>query len=825
MNRIISVITILLVFFLSNVALAFDTNKVIRVAVHEEFPPYMFVEDGKPQGFAVDFFSKFAERYNLKLSFVQYKTWNDIFADRDKDVYDIIPNQGITKERQKLFLFGNPYETFHISAFTRMSSISKPALKDYVDNKVGVLINNVGVKIAKKNGLNNTIKYETLQSLLFGLLAADVDLIIMSEPVLLKEAEFLNITDKLKITFENLMEIKRSVAVTNNNTDLGDFLFPKIDSFVRTQEYRDIYISWFSNTHNKDELKKSIKKISLVFSSLLFFVILAAIYIRVRDTRRHTAMLKDKVIELETTKNALDEMNQNLESIVNEKSKSLADAKERLQLAIEASSTGIWDWDIENDNIFFSKMWKSILGYEEHEINNSFEEFSSRLHPEDKEKHLKDIKDFLQNPSGHFTKTFRMKAKDGTYRWIMNRSSFQLNEDGKIKSMFGSHQDITEIKEYEEKLSVNLKTLTTVLNAFPEILYISDIDTYEIIFANSSFVKMLESDPIGKKCYKAIQNLDEPCSFCTNEIILANEGPYIWEHYNESIDTHFYVNDQVIEWVDGRKVRFEMAVNMNRMKEIEQQLTKSNQELEKMNLTLDKKVHARTKLLETANKELESFAYTVSHDLRAPLRHINGFIDILKSELDDDITEKAIHSLYVITQSSLKMGNLIDDLLKFSRLNQAVINRIKLSPKELIDDIISEYNDEIVDLGVKFEIDIKSDIYVDRGLFRQVFANLISNAIKYSSKSENPVVKIRTYTLDNYAIIEVEDNGIGFDMQYAGKIFGVFERLTNSSEYSGMGIGLATVNRIVHRHEGLIEAYGELNKGAKFTIHIPATGE
>ena len=225
--------------------------------------------------------------------------------------------------------------------------------------------------------------------------------------------------------------------------------------------------------------------------------------------------------------------------------------------------------------------------------------------------------------------------------------------------------------------------------------------------------------------------------------------------------------------------------------------------------------------LNFANKELESFSYSVSHDLRAPLRHIIGFVDMLNKTTQEKLNEKELHYLKVISNSSVQMGSLIDDLLAFSRIGRTEMQKLKFNPNNLLKKLLDENAEEIKMRQIELNITELPDIIGDETLLQQVFVNLISNALKYTRKQPKPVITIGSKTGAYEIIFFVKDNGAGFNMDYVQKLFGVFQRLHSADEFEGTGIGLANVQRIVTRHGGRVWAEGEVGKGACFYFALP----
>ena len=221
------------------------------------------------------------------------------------------------------------------------------------------------------------------------------------------------------------------------------------------------------------------------------------------------------------------------------------------------------------------------------------------------------------------------------------------------------------------------------------------------------------------------------------------------------------------------------------------------------------------------NVELESFSYSVSHDLRAPLRAISGYASLLESNYVDSLDEEGRRLLGRIVHNAERMGALIDDLLSFARLGRKEVQKRKVDMNELVSYAIAEISRSL-EHNTTFSIHRLHSINADRVLMTQVVINLIGNAIKYSSKIENPKVEVSSFTNENDIIFCVKDNGAGFDMLYVDKLFGVFQRLHRADEFEGTGVGLAIVQRIVRKHGGKVWAEGKVKGGAAFYFSLPS---
>lgn len=236
---------------------------------------------------------------------------------------------------------------------------------------------------------------------------------------------------------------------------------------------------------------------------------------------------------------------------------------------------------------------------------------------------------------------------------------------------------------------------------------------------------------------------------------------------------------------------------------------------------LEKMVSDRTAALEKANRELESFSYTVSHDLRAPLRHIHGFLDLFLREIGEITNDKARGYIEVVNESTLRMGRLIDDLLSFSRMGRAGFTMTYVDMTLLVNEAVRLIGHEIGSRLSQLRIEELPGAYGDRSMLLLVFTNLLSNAFKFTSRSAHPSISVTGEIEGGEAVYCVKDNGAGFDMRYADKLFGVFQRLHRESDYPGTGIGLATVLRVIERHGGRVWAEGVVNKGASFCFALP----
>lgn len=405
-------------------------------------------------------------------------------------------------------------------------------------------------------------------------------------------------------------------------------------------------------------------------------------------------------------------------------------------------------------------------------------------------------------------------AKDGSTYWVDTTIIPFLNTAGKPERYIAIRSDITARKYAEEQWIKNKEIYKAIVSSIPR-LGISIIDTNEqFIVVEGEAMIILGYHPaelIGKRPEEVM----EPDRYA----ILAPCYKRVLNGENFSMEWHTNERDLLLQFIpfanQSGRIDSAMTVAID-ISEIKQ----AQYDIEQLNHTLELKVIERTRQLQEANKEMEAFTYSVSHDLRAPLRIIDGYSNILADEFTTGAPEDNIRLLGIIMQNVQRMGKLIDELLNLSRLSRKALSITKNNMTTLVKTII---NDRIELAGHHAEIRVAAldPADCDQALIGQVWINLISNAIKYSRKQEHPLIEISSVVQPPFVIYTIKDNGVGFDMKYAGKLFDVFQRLHNLSEYEGTGIGLALVQRIVLNHGGKVWAEAVENEGATFHFSLP----
>lgn len=418
-----------------------------------------------------------------------------------------------------------------------------------------------------------------------------------------------------------------------------------------------------------------------------------------------------------------------------------------------------------------------------------------------------------------------MAREDGTSGWVVSRGEAVKDEAGRIVGLRGTVQDITERKQAEDALRKSEDKFRTAFAKAAIGMAITDMEG-RFVEANDSY-SMITGYAYDELMAMTFHSIIHPDDFDSNMTLLrrmiSGEGAHfmVQNRYLRKDGTVVWVRKSVSLARDPHGMPWRIIALIEDItvgKRIEDQVRELNEELER-------RVHTRTGELEAANKELEAFSYSVSHDLRAPLRAVDGFSKALLEDCGAQLSEEGRHYLAVIRKGAQNMGALIDDLLTFSRLSRLPLQKRTIDTSRLVQDVLAELGGQREGREVDIRLAEMPPCEGDPALLRQVWLNLLANAFKYTRQRAKGIIEIGATQEDKECVYYVRDNGAGFDMRYYPKLFGVFQRLHRADDYEGTGVGLAIVQRIVHRHGGRIWAEAQVNQGASFFFSLPPSIE
>lgn len=523
-----------------------------------------------------------------------------------------------------------------------------------------------------------------------------------------------------------------------------------------------------------------------------------------------TAILRD-VSERKLTDDRLRQSNKSLELEVTRNIDEIARNERRFRRMIENSNDVVLLFDADYQPIYYSQNFKRITGWTMEELKGKTPDFF--INAADLPMLLNIKQKVTQFPGRSFFARFRFNHKNDHEIWIEGSSTSFLHDED-LQAIIVNLRDVSDKKSAEVKLADSRLIYQTIAANIPDALI--------VMFDAEYYYILIEGALIHQIGYSKDQLLNRPAKEALpSDVYEPLRGRLDRVFRGESFSVEAEINglDILSRYVPIRNESNEVtlamvvAINVTELKNTQRSLAALNQELEQ-------KVIARTQQLEMVNKELEAFTYSVSHDLRAPLRIIDGFSNILLEEYKGKLDEDGIRTLDVVKSNAQRMGQLIDDLLNLSRLGRKELVFTQVDMDKLVD-VILEETQLVKNSTVTLERQPLQSAYCDLRLIKQVWINLISNAVKYSGKVEHPAVTIGCKEEAQAITYYIKDNGVGFDMRYADKLFGVFQRLHKQNEFEGTGVGLALVQRIVIMHGGKVWAESEPGKGATFYFSIP----
>jgi PAS domain S-box-containing protein len=568
-----------------------------------------------------------------------------------------------------------------------------------------------------------------------------------------------------------------------------------------------------------------------------------------------------------------------LEQRVKERTAQLTASEERFRSLVDNIAGVVFrcaldkHWTME----YISEAVRTLSGYPASDfINNRVRSYASIIHQDDRATVERDVHTAVKRFKPFVLEYRVVDANDKTH-WVYEKGQAIYDEKNIPQWLDGVIFDITDRKHAEQDLTWELqvnKALAELANALLDTgQSIKDVADKVLASAQSltdsqhGFVSEIDrttGDNIG---HTLTSMMGKACQVTGPEqriVFPLDDGgkyPKLWGHTLNTGDLFFTNSPEEHSQFSGTPAghvplaRF-LSVPVKYGKEVLGQISLANsasdyiarhaeaiqrladlyalailrhrneEALHQLNIDLDRRVLDRTAQLEAANKELEAFAYSVSHDLRAPLRHIDGFIELLQKNSGTALDEQGRHYMDTISNAAKKMERLIDDLLSFSRMGRQAMEFQQVSLRDLVRDVIQDLAPDTTGRTIDWRIGDLPAVQGDASMLRIVLGNLIANAVKFTRSRQAAKIEIGSQPGQNAdTVIFMRDNGVGFDMKYAHKLFGVFQRLHRADEFEGTGIGLAIVRRVIARHGGRTWAEGELDQGAVFYFSLPQSAQ
>ncbi|GGK87401.1 histidine kinase [Deinococcus radiotolerans] len=524
--------------------------------------------------------------------------------------------------------------------------------------------------------------------------------------------------------------------------------------------------------------------------------------------------------------------------------------EERYRTVLEGMPQIVWLTDPRGAPAYFNRQWTEFVG----EARAS-QPLSSLIHPDDRADYLRRWQAALSSRRA-FEAEHRLLRADGQFRAFVTRGLPVLDREGQVLEWVGTSTDVDD-QVYAEQTARLLADVSEQLSGRSDDPGTLRHDRYRAALARLDG-RFVDSGALWTVNPTQLVAVSSPSATWHAAAFQVVAGGAI-EQVTSSEDPVFIDADPALHRVnatgalfypltsrDGAMIgvlgllyrqaltardqdlaqelaqRFASALTNDRLQE---RVQAAQADLQALNLSLEERVQQRTRELEAANRELEAFSYSVSHDLRTPLRHIVGFGDLLAKETGTDLSPKGVRYLNVIKDSASRMSQLIDDLLSFSRMGRQELRQVPVDLRRVIEGSWRSLEHDRA--GRRIELVLPDELPTvqgDEALLTLVFTNLLSNAIKYSRGTDSARVEITARTSKHEVTVNVSDNGLGFDPRYTDKLFGVFQRLHRADEFEGIGIGLANVRRIVTRHGGSVTAEGRPGEGATFSVTLPLQG-
>lgn len=805
-----ALLTLVLSSFFS-LSLAKDEAKSrlsVTAAVPVSFPPYYQInKKGQPEGFAIDIMDALAIQSGIHVQYKVKENWGDVFKAAQSGSVDLIPNVGATEHRKSFLLFTKPVETFQISLFIRDESSRKyKSLNHLSGEKIAAVESNIGYKLISKNKSITAVPYKTFEEALYALFSGHVEALAYPEAVAWKTIKDAHLENKVQVIGEPLKEIKRVIGVTNNNKVLFEKLDKHIQNFILTEEYREIYIKWFSGRPTFWNANKLIWLFGII---LMSFIASFLIW-------RHFSLLsaKSKLDILVNEKT--EQLNQKIKSL--EKVTDTLHKKEHILMSnLRNTPLAAITWD----EYFICTEWndsaEKIFGYTKDEaIGQSALDL---IVPLEAKPLVGNIFDTLLSTDGGTHSVNENIGKDGNSILCEWFNSPITDKNGVVIAVTSMAQDITKQNEDKNELIKTKLTLQAILNTIPARVYWKDTQNI-YMGCNHSFALDVglnsPEDIVGKNDFDLNWKGFAATTIEDDNQVMTKKQAYV------RINDPRVIPSGELKWFETSRIPLiNESGSVQGMLGVFHDVTDRKETEEKLIQT--------TIEAEKANKAKSIFLTNISHELRTPMHGILSFAQFGIDLTENDASGKLFKYFTQILDSGSRLLSLLNNLLDISKLEAGKM-QMECTPSSfssVIDSCVNEQQARLDEHDMKIDLNDTSNnqiIDMDKDRIAQVITNLLSNAIKFNTNSQ-PIhicVQLEKLDADDAISFSIRDHGIGIPKNELTRVFDKFYQSTlTSSGTSGTGLGLPISHEIIDAHHGKIWVENHPDGGSCFKFMLP----
>jgi PAS domain S-box-containing protein len=783
--RIGLALAVCLVGSLQGVAQAAENGTEVVAAIPRHFPPqYLLDATGQPTGFAIDVMNEVAKLAGLRVRYQVENAWPETIKALKDGQADLIPNLGISEERKVAFAFTAPVETFPIAIFVRHANQDIQNLDSLKGRKTASVAGNTAVELLRQHPDIPLSVFLGVEQALFALLSGDVDAIVYPVPWLNKLAAEAGVDNRIKVVGKPLLEVKRAIAVSKDNRPLLDSLNRAVEAFRDTPDYEAIYKRWYG----KPAPYWTVARLGTVLATAAGTLVLLILVWHYRSTLRLNRRLAATSAESRQTQAAL------------------AASESRYRTLTTASPVGILQADTTGHVRYVNEAWQRLAGIPLQAAQGL--NWLGAVHPDDRPR-LQQAWLTATQEQRPFSMEYRFLRDNGKIAWVLSQTVLEKDSAGNVIGFVGNITDITERKKAEAALQSSETRWRALMENSPDHIMILDREG-RIVFINRTAPGFDPEEVLGTLAADYLVDGYRQLMLSRCEQVFTTAKPADFEvQYQDLNGERRFFESVAAPLRDQLQVTNVIiyARDVTERKHFQQQLRQQQELLEDM-------VKERTRDLETSHRELENFSYSISHDLRAPLRRIEGFGKALLDDYGEALPEDGRHYAQRMCEGARQMSQLIDDMMQLSRISRAELNHDWIDFSKLAASLLNRLREQEPERDMAVEVEPDLRVVGDKHLVSIALGNLLNNAWKFTRGTAHAQIQVGMAKVGEREAYFVRDNGAGFDMAYANKLFTPFQRLHSEAEFPGGGMGLAMAARIIHRHGGEIWGHGEPGQGA-----------